>query len=194
VSDFSKGLLSLDKQIVFAFAKSLTQMAKEGQSAAIEDIKTELDPRSEWYLPSRKQGVRIKAATKQDLSSEVKSGADWLAKLKEGETHTPSGGRSAIAVPTSALQPTGREIIRRADRPRGSRLRKAFVIKTRNGTRLIVKRVGLRPQDVQVLYVLEPKTRRPKKDPMSKAVQRTVTQRFGPAFAQNFADALRTAK
>jgi hypothetical protein len=194
VSNNINALLSLDKQIVFAAAKSLTQIAKLGQAAAIEDIKSELNTKSEWYLPGRKYGVRVKTATKQDLSSEVKSAADWLAKLKLAETHTPSGGRQAIAVPTAAIQPTGKEIIRAALRPRGSKLKKAFVITTRGGTKLIVKRVGPRPQDLQVLYILEPKTRRPKRDPLTKAVVRTVQQRFGPVFAENFKQALATAK
>jgi minor tail protein Z (GPZ) len=192
VSNNINKLLSLDKQLVFAAAKSLTQIAKEGQTAAIEGIKSELTIRSEWYLPSRRFGVRIKTATKTDLSSEVKSAADWLAKLATGETHTPTGGRSTIAVPTSVLQPTGREIIPRALRPR--QLKNAFVIKTTDGRQLLVKRVGPRPRDLKVYYVLEPKTRRPKKNPLTKAVERTVTQRFGPVFAENFKQAIATAR
>ena len=194
VSDHIKALFSIDKQLLFATAKTLTQIAKQGQAAAIEDIKSELTTRSEWYLPGRKFGVRIKGATKTSLSAQVYSGADWLAATEAGETHTPSGGRSSIAVPTSAIQPTGREIIRKPLRPRGSRLKKAFVIKTHSGQRLLVKRVGPRPQDLQVLYVLETKARRPKRNPMTKAVERTVTQRFGPTFAENFRQAIKTAK
>lgn len=194
VSGNINALLSLDKQLVFAVAKSLTQVAKLGQAAAIEGIKNELTVRTEWYLPGRKYGVRIKTATKTDLSAEVKSAADWLAAIETGETHTPTGGRSMIAVPTSAVQPTGQEIIRRALRPRGSQLKKAFIIKTTDGRQLLVKRVGPRPRDLKVYYVLEPQTKRPKKHPFTQAVVRTVQQRFGPVFAENFKQALASAK
>ena len=194
VSDNVNALLSLDKQIVFAAAKSLTQVAKESQKAVIDGIQGDFTIRSDWYLPSRKYGIRIKTATKQDLSAEVKSSADWLAAQELGQTHTPRGGRQEIAVPTSAIQPTGREVIRRPLRPRGSKNRKAFIITSHRGNRLLVKRVGPRPQDIIVLYVLERSAPRKKKTPMTTAVKRTVEQRFGSIFNRNLKDAIATAK
>lgn len=187
-------LISLPKQLTFAAAKTLTQVAKLGQTEGIDEIKSELTVRSEWYLPSRKFGVRIRTATKQRLTSEIYSGADWLAKTAAGETHTPTGGRQSIAVPTAAIQPTGREVIRRPLRPRGSKLKKAFIIETHRGNRLLVKRVGKRVQDLLVLYVLERSAKRPAKNPILKAARRVVEQRFAPLFSQNLVDAVRTAK
>lgn len=184
-----KGLVSLDKQLKFATAKTLTQTVKLAQAEGIEEIKRELKPRSEWYLPSRAPGVRVRTADKNNLRAELYSNADWLAKLATGETHTPSGGRQSVAVPTRAIQPTGREVIARAKRPRN--LKNAFVIKARSGQRLLVKRAG---RALEVLYVLKKSTRRPTKNPLIVAAKRVVSERVGPLFSQNLADALRTAK
>jgi len=194
VSQNINRLLNLDKQLVFAAAKTLTQIAKQGQTAAVKEIQKVLKPRTPWYLPQNALGVHIKMATRGDLSSEVKSSADFLAKLKRGETHVPSAGRSSVAVPTRAIRPTGREVIRAGQRPRSLIGKGAFIVTARTGQRLLVRRRGLRPGDLEVLYVLKPSTRRPKKDPMTRAVRQTVTQRFGPTFAQNFADAIKTAR
>jgi minor tail protein Z (GPZ) len=207
VSDNINALMSLDKQLIFATAKSLTQVAKAGQSAAVQQIPKELNTSRPWYLPSNKYGVRIKPATKQNLSSEVYSNADWLAALATGQPHVAQGG-GQIAVPTDAARPLP---IRKGKRPRGSFWKKAFIIKTKSGLELIVKRPDLQTLALKkrgiglkrvsrssgylvVGYVLKRSVRRPKKDPLTHAVARTVEQKFPGIFSANLKDAIATAK
>lgn len=180
-------LTSLDKQLVFATAKSLTQAAKEGQKAAVERIPRELNTTRPWYLPSNKFGVRIKPATKQNLQSEVYSDANWLAELATAQPHVAQNG-GQVAIPTAVTRPLP---IRRSNRPRGAAWRNAFILKTKSGAELIAKHIDGR---LVIGYVLKRIVRRPKKDPLTSAVKQAVKEKFGTIFGKNLADAIRTAK
>lgn len=194
ISDNINKLISLDKQILFATAKSLTQVARDCQKEVIANINEDLTVRSEWYLPSRAFGIKItkKLATKTDLSVEISSKADWLVATEQGREHVPSGGRESIAVPTAAVRPTGREIIRRPLRP--TRLKKAFIVTDRSGRRMLFQRVGPRPQDLKLMYFLDPKTRRPKKQPFTRGVREGFTKNYGALFHDNLIRAVQSAR
>jgi hypothetical protein len=187
VSKNIKKLFNLDKQIIFAAAQSLTEVAKESQTAVIADIQQTFTTRGKWYLPSNKYGIKIKAAKKNELTSEVKTAADWLALHETGGTKTPDGQH--LAVPTANVRRTKRQIITRSQRPRN--LKRSFVIQTASGPVLFQRR-GKRK--IVALYDLEPKVKIKKESTVIEPTRRIVQQRFDRIFEKNLANAVQTAK
>lgn len=187
VSKNIRKLFNLDKQIIFAAAQSLTEVAKESQTAVIADIEQTFTTRGKWYLPSNKFGIRVKAAKKNDLTSEVKTAADWLALHETGGTKTPQGKH--LAVPTDNVRRTKRQIITRSQRPKN--LKRSFVIQTASGPVLFQRRGK---KKIVAVYDLEPKVKIKKESTVIEPTRRTVQQRFDAIFEKNLAKAVQTAK
>ncbi len=187
VSKNIKKLFNLDKQIIFAAAQSLTEVAKESQTAVIADIEQTFTTRGKWYLPGNKYGIKIKAAKKNDLTAEVKTAADWLTLHETGGTKTPQGKH--LAVPTDNVRRTKRQIITRSQRPRN--LKRSFVIQTASGP-VLFQRKG--KKKIVALYDLKPKVKIKKESTVIEPTRRTVQQRFDRIFEKNLANAVKTAK
>jgi hypothetical protein len=187
VSKNIRKLFNLDKQIIFAAAQSLTEVAKESQTAVIADIQQTFTTRGKWYLPSNKFGIKIKAAKKNDLTAEVKTAADWLSLHETGGTKTPDGRH--LAVPTENVRRTKRQIITRSQRPKN--LKRSFVIQTASGPVLFQRRGK---KKIVALYDLEPKVKIKKESTVIEPTRRTVQQRFDRIFEKNLANAVKTAK
>jgi hypothetical protein len=187
VSDNIKKLFNLDKQIIFAAAQSLTQVAKESQTAVIADIEHTFTTRGKWYLPSNKFGIRVKPARKTDLTAEVKTAADWLALHETGGTKTPQGQH--LAVPTDNVRRTKRQIITRSQRPRN--LKRSFVIQTAHGPVLFQRK---NKKTIVALYDLEPRVKIKKESTVIAPTIETVQKRFDAIFEKNLANAVKTAK
>ncbi|HEX8773267.1 MAG TPA: hypothetical protein VF735_06640 [Pyrinomonadaceae bacterium] len=185
-SDVEK-LLSLDKQIRFATAKTLTDVAKEAQSASIEAIQEHFITRNNWYLPSNRYGVHIEPATKENLQSAVKTDAYWLRPHETGEDKIPHHSQN-IAVPTRNARPNPRQIIPSSLKPRN--LVNAFVIKTRRGP-VLFQRVG---KLLVPLYGLEKRVSIRRESTVIEPTMKTVEQRLGKIFFENLRKALETAK
>ncbi|HWT00208.1 MAG TPA: hypothetical protein VN256_08170 [Pyrinomonadaceae bacterium] len=187
VSKNIRKLFNLDKQIIFATAKSLTEVAKESQTNVIAEIPDTFTTRNNWYLPSNKFGVKVKAARKNDLTAELKSAADWLVRHEQAGVKTPEG--SHLAVPTANVRRTKRQIIARSQRPRN--LKRAFVIQTSSGPVLFQRK---NKRQIVALYNLEPRVKIRKQSTVVEPTKLTVQQRFDPIFERNLAEAVKTAK
>jgi hypothetical protein len=187
VSENIRKLFNLDKQIIFAAAQSLTEVAKESQTAVIADIQQTFTTRGNWYLPSNKYGIRVKAAKKNDLTAEVKTAADWLVLHERGGVKTPQGRN--LAVPTENVRRTARQIITRGQRPKN--LKRSFVIQTASGPVLFQRR-GKRK--IVALYDLEPKVKIKKESTVIEPTKLTVQRSFDRIFEKNLARAVQTAK
>ena len=208
-----RGVLSLDRQLVYAAARALTQTAKQSQAASIEAIKSTFTTRGSWYLPSSRFGIRIDPATKQKLEAVVKTAADWLALHETGGDKTPLG--KFIAIPTSNVRRSEGQIIPPELRPRN--LDRAFVLTLKpgtskatqrnrargrtpfaaragpEGTRILFQRYGSGRGDIRAMYILERRARIRKRSTVIEPTVRTVASRLGPNFAEALAEALRTA-
>jgi hypothetical protein len=164
-------------------------VAKEAQTGIIADFagnKT-FTTRGKWYLPGNKFGIRVKAAKKNDLSSEVKTNADWLRLHETGGTKTPQGKH--LAVPTENVRRNKRQIITRGQRPRN--LKRSFVIQTASGPVLFQRK---NKRTILALYDLEPKVKIKKESTVIEPTRRTVQMRFDVIFEKNLANAVKTAK
>jgi len=85
-------------QTKFAVALTLTRLAQNIQRKEQSEIKDRFDTTRTWWLGSQKSGVKIKAARKTDLKSEVKvgDGNTWMERQVTAETKKPSRSGSLI--------------------------------------------------------------------------------------------------
>ena len=160
---------------------------REAQAEVIRELPDELTVRGPWYLPTNRFGIHATFATPDNLSAEVNTSAWWLAKTETGEEHDPINTKD-VAVPSYAVQPTGRELIPTGLRPRN--LKNAVVIHGRDGRSFIFIRTGPGRHDLKLAYVLEPKVNRPKHEVVTKPATEIINRRLGPIFNENLAAAL----
>lgn len=191
VSGDVRGILTLDRQLVYAAALALTRTAKDSQQASIEAITQTFTTRGTWYLPSGRFGIRINPATKDRLESAVKTLADWLIPHETGEDKVPRSGR-ALAVPLvgpGRPRPSWASKVRRDLKPAvlGS---KSVVLPTRGGPVLFYPR-GNR---LVAFYGLERRARIRKRSTVIEPTVRTVDRRFAENLVEALAGALRTAQ
>jgi hypothetical protein len=186
-----RGVLTLDRQLVFAAARALTKTAKQSQSASVEAIRRTFTTRGSWYQPSSRFGVRITPATVGRLESSVRTAADWLIPHETGEDKVAQGG-GLLAVPIVGRgrpRPAFRSKVRADLKPRALGGR-GVVIETRRGP-VLFARQGKR---LVAFYGLERRARIRKQSTVIEPTIQTVAKNFGDNLGAAIAEALRTAK
>ena len=184
---------AIAKQIDFGTAVGLTETAKQGQKAVLGALPGTFTLRGSWFNASNKFGIKVKTATKADLSAEVRTNADWLEIHEKGGTKTARGG--SLAIPTENVRRNKRQIIPRAQRPRN--LKNTFVMNTPKGRVLFQRfkrRVGTyngKPSKLKALYALEPRARIRRQstfhDPIDAVVKRNLRTNINRGLARAFA-------
>lgn len=142
----------IEKQLRFAAASTVTRLAYESQAEVIRPggaLDREFVLRGKWYAPTSRYGIKVRRATKINLTSQVYTAADWLL---EAEGHAagvkvPDKHGGHLAVPD--VKETRGGIQRKVkksekarallDNPAKSR---AFKITTQSGYTLILQRKG----------------------------------------------------
>jgi hypothetical protein len=163
------------KNIQFGTAMGLTQTAKDGQSAVLSSLKSTFTLRNDWAQPSNKFGIKIKPATKDDLSAEVRTNADWLKIHEEGGIKHAQSGR--LAIPTDNVRRNKRLIIPRNQRPKGL-AGKAFVLMTKKGPVLAQRISRGKRKGLIVLYGLETSARIKKQSTFYEPIRKVVAARL----------------
>lgn len=188
-----EALLSLDRQITFAAAQTLTGLAKQGQAASQRAIQSTFVTRGRWYLASNALGVRVKPARRDDLEASVHSGADFLKQHETGGVKRSRSGKDlAIAiVGTGGARPRITSKLRRELKP-GALGGKAFRINTRSGPVLFYRRG--KKQKLTALYTIEKSGRIRKQSVIVEPVTKVVFRRAAPLFVENLKKALASAK
>lgn len=125
------------KQIRYGTAAGLTRTAKQGQAAVLDALKSTFTLRGSWYEPGNRFGIKIEAAKRDKLEAAVQTRADWLEIHETGGERRPS--KNYLAVPTDLVKRNKRQIIPRTQRPRN--LKRSFVLQTKSGPVLFVRRV-----------------------------------------------------
>lgn len=193
-----KGNPHLDKQTAFALASALTLTAKEAQPAVSKAVRGTFTVRSNWDQPSNIFGIRVKPATKQNLVAIVGTAADWLEKfLKEPQgivVKLPQG--EFIAIPTSNVRRTKRDIIQKAQRPNALRGKRDELLPMKSGKGFILaQRRGKGPRSkLVVLYVLVPRAKIPQKDILFGPTRRVFQNRFAAIYEKQLQKAFATAR
>lgn len=100
------------KQFKFAVAKALTTTAKDAQAAVRFSIPSKFTLRRNWIV----NGIRIKAATPETMTSEVFS-IDPFMSLQEGGGIKKPMRDKYLAIPTTNVRRTKKDIIRQSELP-----------------------------------------------------------------------------
>jgi len=184
---------NLDKQTTFALASALTLTAKEIQAETIKGLdKREggaFDIRTNWNKPSNIFGVRIKPATKQKLEAWIGTAAEWLAKFVEDKPGSivlklPRG--EFIAIPTTNVRRTKRDLIRATQRPRSLRGKRDVVLPMRSGKGFVLFQEQGRGASARrvALYMLAPRAKIHEKDVLFGPAVKTFQKRFAAIYYQ----------
>lgn len=171
-------------QLPFVIAKSLTNTAQESQKEVRKHI------REEFHIRKKSGGfessIRIKPATKKNLTSEVYTMASFAALQQTGGTKKARDGRLAIPIYKNI-----NEVKRRAQKnsPSAYLAGDAFKMKTTSGKEVIAKRNRGR---LQILYFLRKEADVEKRFEMVEKTVSVVKSQFPMMFKKNLQDALRT--
>ena len=165
------------KHIPFAVAKTLTQIAQQSQQEVRKSIK-------EKFFIRKKSGgfessIRIKPATKTNLTAEVYTMAAFAALQQTGGIKKAKDGRLAIPSYQAINQ-----VKKRTDSnsPSTYLAGDAFKIKTKSGQEVIAQRKG---KEFKILFFLRKSAQVDKKLDMIEITTNTVQNKFSGEFSKN---------
>jgi hypothetical protein len=140
------------KQLPFAIARALTVTARDVQDEVRNNLAQRFTLRNNWV----RQGIQIQRATKQNLEAMVFSRDAFMGLQEVGGAKSPLG--NYLAVPTSLVRRTPKDMIRKADRPK-SLGNKAEVIEFMGRKWLALKRSrkGRNKTELRLMYLLVPR-------------------------------------
>ena len=170
------------KHIPFAVAKTLTQIAQQSQQEVRKSIK-------EKFFIRKKSGgfessIRIKPATKTNLTAEVYTFASFAALQQTGGVKKAKDGRLAIP----SYQSIG-QVKKRSDSnsPSSYLAGDAFKIKTKSGAEAIAQRKG---KEFKILFFLRKSAHIDKRLDMIEITTNTVKDRFDAQLKGNVSEVL----
>ena len=157
--------------------------AKEIQTETIKTIEGTFTVRTNWNKPSNALGVRVKPATKQQLETWIGTAADFLEKFVREPAGSivlkiPQG--EFLAIPTTNVRRTKRDIIRATQRPQKLRGKRDFVLPMKSGKGFVLFQEqgrGINTKRV-ALYILVPRAKIREKDVLFGPAKRVFEKRF----------------
>jgi hypothetical protein len=165
------------KQIPFAVAKTLTNIAQKSQEEVRKNI------REKFFIRKKSGGfessIRIKPATKRNLTAQVYTMAAFAALQQTGGTKKAKDGRLAIP----AYQAINK-VKKRSDSnsPSTYLAGDAFKMRTKSGQDVIAQRkVG----GLKILYFLKRQAQIDKRFEMIETTTKTVKEHFDSQFRIN---------
>lgn len=165
------------KQIPFAIAKTLTNIAQKSQEEVRKNI------REKFFIRKKSGGfessIRIKPATKTNLTAEVYTMAAFAALQQTGGVKQAKDGRLAIPAYGAINQ-----VKKRSDSnsPSHYLAGDAFKIKTKSGNEVIAKR---QRGELKILYFLRKRAQIDKKLDMIETTIKTTKVNFETIFKEN---------
>lgn len=179
ISDSASANLSqiVTRQIPFAVAKTLTDVAKQAQEEVRKSI------REKFFIRKKSGGfessIRIKSATKTNLTAEVYTMAAFAALQQTGGIKQAKGGRLAIPSYQEISQ-----VKKRTDSnsPSSYLAGDAFKMKTKSGQEVIASRKG---KELKILYFLRKNAQIDKRFDMIEQATKTVQNRFSGQLIAN---------
>jgi hypothetical protein len=142
---------NIGKQLPFALSKAINSTAEKIRTNTLQGAKAVLNIRGSWSNPRTKFGFNVKPSTKANLTAEIYTKADWMVMQEDGGIKTAKG---LIAVPTSEVRRSKKDIITKGNRPKMAK--GAFKVTMKDGKQFIAKRAGKgKNKRLVVLYWLE---------------------------------------
>ena len=206
------------KQVPFATAKSLTELAKIGQRAVRNNLDKKFELRAKSFI---KRNIRIIPAKKRDVNKLKAFSAvytdDKITKFMV--IHEEGGIRKStqskrLSIPSTDLQKlqfrksTGavkkkyqpRTLLKDFKGSRGkrgprtrSRTKKPFIITGKGGQKLLVRRISKKRRPLELLYVFDKTIKITKRWGFEKTVRGIVGFKANRIFERNLNQALSTA-
>jgi hypothetical protein len=191
-ADVERALQGLGRQLPFARAQLLNQLANAAQAETRKHVEARFTLRRRDFVLRtiyRKPGEDFATKAVGLAAVRINEERDFLAKFEEGGIKRPREGRS-VAIPVDARRNKS-DIVTPANRPRAILQRPRF---TRTETR-IVQRVGRgKAARQRVWYVLKRFVRIPARLGMVDAARRSTARDFDRLAAAAIDQALRTAR
>jgi len=207
------------KQVPFATAKSLTDLAKAGQAAVRVNTEKKFDLRAKAFIkrniritPAKKREVRTgKAFSAVRTDPKIKS---FMVGHEKGETRKAMKSRRISVPGTDLVKKAFRKAsggVKRRFLPstllkdfkgdrgvRGpktkSRVKKPFIILGKNGVPLVVRRISKKRKPLEILYSFKKFVKIDKKWGFEKTVKGIVQFKAKRIFEMNLKKALASAK
>jgi hypothetical protein len=176
-------------QLQFAVAKALTATAREVQAEVRAQMPRRFTLRRDWVV----KGIMTRQATKRDLEAIVYSRDKFMNLQEYGGAKDPRG--NYLAVPTSMVRRTPRDMIRKSDRP--AQLGDRAEVVDVNGRKFLAlkkARRGANGQRLRFLYMLIPRASIDQRLGLRTDGQRIARARFGPNLEAAIEYAMRTAR
>lgn len=176
-------------QLEFAVSKALNATARDVQDEVRRNMPGRFTIRRDWVV----RGIQVKAATKQNLEAMVYSRDDFMRLQEYGGPKDPRG--NYLAIPTSMVRRTPKDVIRKADRPKALG-DKAEVVDFEGRKYLALKkpRRGANGQRLRFLYLLVPRASIDKRLGLNDDGRRVAGLRFGPNLQAAIEFAMRTRR
>ena len=196
------------EQLPFAAAKALTMTVQDVQHELQSEMPSRFTIRRTWTI----QGIRIKPATKRELTAAVYSRDPFMDLQESGGTKAPIGRRvfdygQYLAVPLDARRTKG-DVVKKEDWPQN--LIKPFIITLHDGRKfLCVREVsmgkrgprrvselrkGATQSGIKLMYTLVPKAEVKARLGLHDIARRLVPVRFPANFNDAMAVAIATAR
>ncbi len=199
IAQVQKRLTNIErKQIPFATAGAINDTLFDVRKRIVGVTgPRSFDIRNRRFLNA---ALRVKKATKRNLTGEVFDhlGRGQLQRHATGGIKTPRGRHLAIPGRDIEGKRTRGGAIRKALRPRQvlskAGRRQAFTTTFKSGKEAIVRRRTKKRLPLQVLYLLERRTRIRKTFPFHRDAERVTRARFQRHFNRRLRQALRTAR
>lgn len=173
-------------QVPFATARALTVIAEEGRDAVVTELQGAFILRTTWWKQGGQFGFNRKAATKKDLVAEIFTRAPWMKIHETGGTKRPSGQH--LALPTTNVRRTKRDIISKANRPANLK----NTTKVNRGGALTLTRNTTRTSTV--MYILKNSATIRARLNFQKTARGIFDKRWKIVFDAELLKAIRTAK
>lgn len=194
-SDLMKAMAQLRsiteaQQLRFAAAKALTTTAKQAQTEVKGNLPKRFTIRRPWVV----QGIKITAATKADLTATVFSRDKFMGLQEAGGAKGPL--RNYIAIPTSAVRRTARDIIRAQDRPKALG-DKATIVEFRGHKYLALKKArkgANKGGQLRLLYLLVPRAQIKSRLGLAADSMRIARANFGANLRAALDEAVKSAR
>ena len=170
------------RQVPFIVAKSLTEIAKKSQQEVRNHI------REEFHIRKKRGGfassIRVKPATKKDLTAEVYSMASFASLQQSGGKKKARDGRLAIPIYKNI-----KDVKRRTAKnsPSAYLAGDAFKITSKSGQEMIAQRKN---GGLKILYFLKKEADIDKRFNMIEVTQKVARDEFGMVFRKNLQDVL----
>ena len=191
----SKGVQNLfRKQVPFATAAALTQLAREARDKQRSEIRERFTARSQRFKNTFRH-VPAEKRTWPNTFSVVGVLDDWAARHEGGGIFRP-GRSERWAIPGREIKRTKGGAVKSRFKPKNiiasgrGFLAEGETWRGRNRTDAILLKVGRSKRKIRLAYTLVPRARLDRRLKMEQTVTRVAGDRYGPIFKKWFLIAL----